>query len=233
MLDFKCTEYASTGSKPKALARQEARELLRALTDFVNLSDTPESITFFRKRWPNFFPESLYDAAHQSPVEFPGRAFSECRKKLAAIWRGDRAQDWALTALLDIAFNIRFDVNAMGNERNEPYARLSVDWKTGLFQYRSDVRFHQALWLLLRQSWRAKVCAHCSACFLARRSAQRYCCTDCSELAQRDLKRRWWRKHGNAWRAERDARPAGVKRRTQRSRLRRSIPGVTPAKPSQ
>lgn len=218
MLDIKHDDYASTRSKSRTLAQQEAKELLRALTDFVNLNDTRESVAFFRRRWPGFFPESLYDVAQQSLAEFPGRAFPECRKKLAAIWRGQHEQDWALPALLDIAFNIRFDVSSKGNEEKEPYARLSINWKTGLFQYRSDVRFHQALWLLLRQSWRAKVCAHCSACFLARRSAQRYCCTDCSELAERELKLRWWRKHGNAWRAGRRAKPKRAKRRSQHGR---------------
>lgn len=224
MLDIKHDDYASTRSKSRALARQEANELLGALTDFVNLNDTPESVAFFRRRWPDFFPKSLYDAAQQSLAEFPGRVFPECRRKLVAIWRGEREQDWALPALLDIAFNIRFDVSSKGNEQKEPSARLSINWKTGLFQYRSDVRFHQALWLLLRQSWRAKVCAHCSDCFLARRSAQRYCCTDCSELAERELKRRWWRRHGNAWRTARRAKPKRAKRRNQRGRSSR--PGL-------
>lgn len=50
--------------------------------------------------------------------------------------------------------------------------------------------------------------------FIAQRRSQRYCSEACAQPAQRELKRRWWREHGGAWRrARRKRRTSGSARR--------------------
>jgi hypothetical protein len=49
----------------------------------------------------------------------------------------------------------------------------------------------------------ARVCTNrdCPARhFFARRSTQLYCSEECAKPAQREYKRRWWSKEGEAWR---------------------------------
>lgn len=92
------------------------------------------------------------------------------------------------------------------------------DWATGEFIYASSVKFHQALFLLLGRRRLAKVCPQCSACFLAKRGTQLYCSTDCSEIAEREWKREWWRENGDAWRAKRN-RKSQANEQTRRGRI--------------
>jgi hypothetical protein len=87
------------------------------------------------------------------------------------------------------------------------------DWSTGEFLYASNVKFHQALFLLFGRRRLAKVCPQCSACFLAKRGTQLYCSTDCSEIAEREWKHEWWRKNGEGWRAKRN-RTSGKKKQS-------------------
>jgi len=78
--------------------------------------------------------------------------------------------------------------------------KFDADWDEGVFTYEGACNFQRALYLLFRESWRARVCEKCDAKFIARRAAQKYCTTDCSEEMQRELKLKWWDKHGEAWR---------------------------------
>jgi hypothetical protein len=82
-------------------------------------------------------------------------------------------------------------------------ARLYAEWDEGVFFYEGGCDFQKALYLLFRQSWRARVCEQCEAKFIALRPAQKYCSTDCSEKMQRQLKRSWWAEHGEMWRGKR------------------------------
>jgi hypothetical protein len=42
--------------------------------------------------------------------------------------------------------------------------------------------------------------------FLADRQTQKYCSPTCSEPAQREFKKRWWKEHGSKWRSARNRR---------------------------
>jgi hypothetical protein len=79
-------------------------------------------------------------------------------------------------------------------------AHWFVDWDNGELIYLGGCDFQKALYLLSRESWRAKVCAKCKSRFIAKRAPERYCSTDCSELVQHELKRAWWAKNGKRWR---------------------------------
>jgi len=84
---------------------------------------------------------------------------------------------------------------------------LQPMWLTGDFMYtpmqvapRNE--FQVALYLLFRESWRAKVCAHCSKFFVAEKPAQRFCDGQCSNVAHRASALKWWKREGAKWRAQ-------------------------------
>jgi hypothetical protein len=84
-----------------------------------------------------------------------------------------------------------------------PIAYFWPDWNTGIAGYRAKTDFQCAVWNLFRQSWRAKVCARCSAYFIADKPAQSYCSTECSNQAHLASAVRWWKEKGASRRAQR------------------------------
>ena len=188
----------------RALARELRRDkprLFRALEEFANIRDGNEGWSHFRKQWPDFFPEEAYDRVAEglkpSVVDYP-----YC---LHQLWNG-----------ADSPVEIMLGIDAAPSRANELWpedtwlagvatipAEFLVDWDEGIFRYRGTCDFQRALYLLFRESWRAKVCEKCSAKFIARRAAQKYCTTDCSEAVQRELKQEWWAENGDEWRKQR------------------------------
>jgi hypothetical protein len=183
--------------------RRDKPRLFEALEDFANIRPNEEAWSHFRKRWPNFFPGDEYDKVAKglrpSIVDYP-----YC---LDLLWMGT---DSPLEMLLGV------DTRSYRADELQPEemwiaglasipSDFEMDWEEGVFRYRGACDFQKALYLLFLQSWRARVCEKCKAKFIARRVAQKYCSTDCSESMQRELKQRWWAKHGETWRKERRA----------------------------
>lgn len=217
-------KYTSTIQWTNSLARREANQLLHALTEYANLGDTPSDVRFFRKRWPDFFPKSFYDAAERDLNDLDGHCFIWIKEALRDLWTGRSRPEYIAPVLVGIRFGgLHYIVD---HQDDEATTELDFNWKTGEFVFASNVKFHQAMWLLMKQTWRARVCQQCSACFVAKRQTQLYCSSDCSELAEREWKREWWRKHGDAWREkrrrveERKKRLARHGRRTTKGRER-------------
>jgi hypothetical protein len=87
-------------------------------------------------------------------------------------------------------------------------------WKSGNFTYVPQIDFQEALYALFRESWRAKVCAHCSTYFVADKPAQLYCSTKCSNGAHLAQALKWWNEKGASKRAAgRKTRPKNLSRR--------------------
>jgi hypothetical protein len=178
--------------------RRDKRKLFEALEEFANIR--PEEWSYFRKRRPAFFPEEEYDRVAKglkpSIADYPF-----CLDRL---WIGT---DSPLAIMLGIDATplveelLPEDMWLAGVASIQ--AQFDVDWEEGVFRYRGVCDFQRALYLLFRESWRARLCDRCDAKFIARRAAQKYCTTDCSELMQRELKRKWWAAHGEAWRTQR------------------------------
>jgi hypothetical protein len=154
----------------------------------------------FSRRWPDFFPEGEYRRAVQglrpSILDYP--------YWLEQIWIGGET-DPQLRILLGI------EDAPLSEDEGTPEeswlvglatipAQMEADWDEGVFRYRGACDFQRALYLLFQESWRAKICDECSAKFIARRGAQKYCSTECSGKMQRELKRIWWSEHGETWR---------------------------------
>jgi hypothetical protein len=179
--------------------RKERPRLFRALTEFANVRREQKAWSHFRKRWPNFFPKAEYERAEGNT----SHSVREYPRWLHLVWLGDPAP---LLQLLGIKAEPQMpgDTSQVLDIHLIP-AQFFADWDEGVFRYRGMCSFQRALYLLFQESWRARVCERCSAKFIARRVAQRYCTTDCSEAIQRELKRRWWGEHGEKWRQGRKA----------------------------
>lgn len=205
-------KYTSTVRWTNTLARREVNELFRALTELANLGDTLNDVRFFRKRWPDFFPKPFYDETERlmNDPAFWDYAFMRIKRALHDLWTGQNRAPFLVPQLLGIrASGLSYYITT-GNS-GDP-TDMHFDWKTGKFLFASKVKFHQAMWFLSQQTWRAKVCGHCGGCFVAKRQTQLYCSSDCSEQAERAWKRDWWRKHGEDWRRKRTAKPGGEAR---------------------
>jgi hypothetical protein len=181
--------------------QRDKLKLFEALEEFANIRPDEKGWAHFRKRWPNFFPGEEYDRVAKglkpSIVDYPF-----C---LDQLWIGT---DSPVEIMLGI------DTRSYRADELPPEefwiaglapipANFDVDWDEGVFRYRGACDFQRALYLLFLESWKARVCEKCSAKFIARRVAQKYCSTECSESMQRELKQKWWAEHGEAWRRQR------------------------------
>jgi hypothetical protein len=181
--------------------QRDKRDLFKALEEFANIRSDKEGWAHFRKRWPKFFPEQEYgrvaEGSKPSIADYP-----YC---LDQLWIGENS-------LLRLLFGIDtapYQVDELWPEDMwtaglAPIpAQFDVDWEEGLFRYHGACDFQRALYLLFRESWRARICEKCGTKFIARRAAQKYHSTDCSESVQRELKQKWWAEHGETWRRQR------------------------------
>ena len=182
--------------------RRDKRKLFEALGEFANIPSKrwSHSWSHFRKRWPNFFPEEEYKRAAKGSVPNV-LGYPSC---LDQAWMGEAS---LLRLLLGIDAAYRLDELSPEDMWLADLCSIApkffLDWDEGIFRYRGACDFQRALYLLFLESWRARFCAKCSAKFIARRAAQKYCSTDCSENIQCELKRKWWDEHGRAWRRDR------------------------------
>jgi hypothetical protein len=177
--------------------RKERPALFRALEEFANVRPDQKAWSHFRKRWPKFFPKAEYERAEENA----SRSVRDYPRWLHQVWLGKSAP---LLPLLGIKAEPQIPGEpSPGLDVHLIPAQFFADWDEGVFHYRGMCGFQRALHLLVRDSWRARVCEKCGEKFIARRVAQRYCTTDCSDEMQRELKRRWWAEHGETWRQKR------------------------------
>jgi hypothetical protein len=214
--------------------------LLHALKDFANTGDTPDSVFNFLKNHPGLmgFPYcdptvaelalAFVEGTKKRPATTPDEfklyqdAFAESpffrfRDRLRQVWSGGDTKGLVLAELLSL-----FDLPET-NELEEPETmirerwRIVPDWRKGSLQYRPRNAFERACFVLLENSGRAKVCARAectSPFFIAGRTTQRYCGTDCADAMQDQWRREWWREKGNAWRKDKKA---GIKSKSKKS----------------
>lgn len=205
--------------------RKDRSKLFRALGEFVIMGADADSWKHFRRRWPDFFPEGEYSnvtgpmpdvRSSTLTVSFPDSgmrpedgsspSIQTYPDWLKQIWRGGETDPY-LEIMLGVKSTPRPDEPCpedlhQASIRSIPARGFALDWTTGRIRYQGACDFQRALSLLFRESWRARVCERCEACFIAKREGQRYCSTDCSEAMQREVKRKWWSEHGKAWREE-------------------------------
>ena len=201
--------------------RKDRSKLFRALGEFVIMAADAEGWAHFRRRWPDFFSAEEYESAISGVCP----SIAGYPDWLNQVWRGGETDPY-LEIMLGVVPTPRTDELCpedvhQASIRSITAIDFALDWTTGRIRYRGACDFQRALYLLYRESWRARVCERCDACFIAKREGQRYCSTDCSEATQREVKRKWWADHGKAWREKRSkakSKKEGSKHGTKKTR---------------
>jgi len=226
------------------LARPERQRLFRGLERFVNTGDSAEEYKAMGKGWPGFWPRTLLDGQGDSLAwaDDCHALFLVFRNALRYVWipLPDAVKRGAVSFLLGIGGE--FECLEAGGTvllpvqgLNEAWEKITKHspggsdtscpllhprWTTGELAYvpGKGNDFQRALYLLLRESWRAKVCAKCSTYFVASKPAQLYCSTACSGGVKRERTLKWWRDVGAKRRAARAKKQDGRKFRGRTKR---------------
>lgn len=82
-------------------------------------------------------------------------------------------------------------------------ASVLPDWRSSKFEYVSSNDFQRAVYLLLSESWRVRVCRKCGKYFIAYKAAQVFCSTVCSNRSRLEIGRRYWHEKGTLLRERR------------------------------
>lgn len=94
--------------------------------------------------------------------------------------------------------------------------QVKVLWKLGDFAFVPENDFQRAMYILLRQSWRARICPRCQMYFVARRPKQTFCGTVCSAGSRLASKLEWWKRVGKKRRSTKANRKLHRKDRRRR-----------------
>ena len=148
---------------------------------FVNWPDDVKSIVrFTRKYGPLEIPP-----APEALFEFQVDAFRGVQKHFREMWGNLRTR--SNLDLLAHGGSLRFHKASIIYTAPTLYAYLNVDLATSPVE-------------------RVRMCKR-EGChhpyFIAGHLKQRFCSDECAEEGQRVLKREWWEKHGQSWRAKR------------------------------
>jgi hypothetical protein len=77
------------------------------------------------------------------------------------------------------------------------------NWRSNKFEYVGSNDFQKAVYQLLSESWRARVCRRCGKYFIADKAAQVFCSTSCSNQNKLEGGRRYWHEKGTTLREQR------------------------------
>jgi hypothetical protein len=209
------------GTFPNDLAIPERERLFAGLEALVNVGDDPGDYQDFLRAWPGFW-------ANDPRSQQEGR-FKEYRDKLRDLWSGSLREEQRrlsvvayLLGLIDAeeVKSLWFSgpeavFELMLRRPNEPSsASTAVFSQCAILPLWGsvEVRFlprgdlEKALWVLFRESWRAKICGQCRSYFIADKPAQTYCSPACNGAAKKGQRLAWWNKAGKMKRAQRNAR---------------------------
>jgi ferredoxin len=79
-----------------------------------------------------------------------------------------------------------------------PEGEPVVDGLSGEILWKFGNEIQQSIYELMRFRWRAKICAQCGKCFVAEKTAQMYCSSNCSVRAARARSLDNWNRRGSA-----------------------------------
>jgi hypothetical protein len=202
---------------PSGISARERKRLFAGLTAFVNAGGSQQEYEALAATWPTFWPH----ATQPPPVNEHAR-FLSYRDTLRRVWRGGEKKAEEQAFLHDLAYLLglipRNDtaffigLEAVGELREA--SRIVPIWGSGDVRYIGTGDFETALWLLSRESWRAKVCGECGRYFIATKPAESYCSPECQNEAKRKQRLEWWNKAGKFRRAQ--ARSNATKKSSKR-----------------
>lgn len=193
----------------KRASDKEIREFLRAL---ANVGEVEADLRhFLRKHESALLEYSLgsYIERQYPTVTDEMEHVLRMRDSVRRIWHGGLDAEKLLTDYLceDVPIHHRVE-----NFRQDI---LRVDLRRQRLEYQPRNSFQKALYFLLVNFSKAKVCANaeCPApYFIAERASARYCSTECLEELHRQSKLEWWNRVGKFERASRKRSKTGAKK---------------------
>jgi len=227
--DVNYKSYSSRTKNGKTLA---PKKLLEALQEFANSGCEPERVAFFVKRWPDFLsflddfaaggyitklPPGLSEA-ERARMKFAGNweaadFFKDFRDRVRAAWTGnERVIQYLLGFGIEEPGAVSYEIK-VGGRANQ----IRPDWRRSGFRYEPQCAFQAAVYELLKHSRQARVCANpdcANPYFIATDHRQKFCSEECTQPAQKEWRRTWWKKHGPEWRKQR------AKKRTKPTKRR-------------
>jgi hypothetical protein len=214
-------------------ATPDRESLFAALELFANCKDTPSDLHSFRVQHPQLFPAEFYDQSEQlARAGKKNTFFNWVKRQLRTVWEGRDPAGTRLAVLLGIQsvsyagpphgdfaaevtehMSIFLDFIEMCKPPSEEHAtlgayalagaRVTPDWQRGGFQYEPVIDFQDAVYALMNESWRARICPICRRYIIAAKPANIYCSTNCSGVARQKRDLEYWRNEGKALRLKR------------------------------
>lgn len=204
------------------LAHVKPEQARLLLTELANLGETSASLTRlqhslkakFNAEFNTVLPELQlfregYEALPEATQEsgFGAETILEgllipLRNWLRRIWVNPnmRHKELLLLGLREYVRGLRQDLP------RRVYRIIPVAYWGNPEQPEEPSPLEQALIWLLKSADKTRCCPHpdCpSPYFLAKRRNQRYCSEVCAQRGERELKQKWWEKHGKEWRRQR------------------------------
>jgi hypothetical protein len=166
---------------------------------------------------------TLADLAQPSPLGWLGGRVLEFLMSLTDL--NEEALQKAKNGEFNLDLTRPFEMDYAWEEIVDKFPTAAVEgrveigmlWRIGDFSLVPNNDFQRALYLVFRQSWRARVCPRCKMFFVARKPKQIFCGTGCSAGNRLASKRKWWKRVGAKLRAERQ----GPSKRIRRERENR------------
>ena len=186
----------------RALPDRDA--LFAALEPFVNCGDSAADLHRFRQQNSNLFPSDFYDQSERlAKAGKPDNFFSWMKRQLRSVWKGRDPAGTRLEVLLgmrsvnyygfaggDFAAEVNEHlailkelIHLCGTVTEEDVkfaanlmfpAHIRADWLGSGLQYEPAIDFQQAVYALMRESWRARVCPMCARYLIAAKPANIY-----------------------------------------------------------
>lgn len=213
-------------------AQPDREALFAALELFVNCGDKAADLHRFRLQQPQFFPVEFYEQSEQLAKAKKDTFFSWLKRQLRTVWEGRDPAGIRLAVLLGIRdvnyagipegdfaaeatehaviFSDLIDLRDAPGEDSTTLgahmlfaSRITPDWHGGRLQYEPTIDFQDAVYALMNESWRARVCPICRRYMIATKPANMYCSTKCTGVAKQKRNLEYWRSEGKARRAKR------------------------------
>jgi hypothetical protein len=190
-------------------AGDEREGLFQALETFANMGDGRGDPKLFLRMCPRFFPEVAYSGVGTwaSGERTTKPMIYWYRDALRTLWRGHDTNGVYLNAMLGLEWD-SVEIAKAWDDAIEGLGTIGLsrpraDWASGEIILEFSTDFQRALFALMKDSWRAKVCPECKRFFIASKTAQAYCSPTCYGEMKRKYSLRYWRRTGSATRAAR------------------------------
>ena len=217
----------------------DAQRLLCWIEDFVNVGNSPADYERFAATHDSFWPIGLHDGGSGKDLAWTPEAhklFLAYRDCLGRVWSRDKLalDNVELAFLLGMQPHGYFDPGGFGvpefvrtawaalpNAHCSMHTWVAPVWNVAEFVFYPHNDFQKAVYRLFRDSWRARTCEECCKCFIADKSAQRFCSSRCFGKAKRKRDLAYWRHYGAERRKSRKNASRGSRQRQRASVLRK------------